>query len=69
MRPIEFHMVYLADCPETIPTLARWFYEEWGHLVPERTLKRNEEQLRQRLNRNKIPLALVAFSGKQPFGL
>lgn len=68
MRFVDFHIVYLADCPETIPTLARWFYEQWGHLVPERTIKQNEGQLWQRINRNKIPLTLVAFSGEQPVG-
>ena len=61
-------MKYLADRPEFTSLLASWFYEEWGRRNPENSLEKVEKRLRQRLNRDKVPLALVAFQGSEPVG-
>ncbi len=61
-------IAYLADYPEWVPTLAGWFYEEWGHQNPGSSLARTEARLRERLSRDRLPLALVAFDGPDPVG-
>lgn len=59
---------YLADHKEVIPTLARWFYEEWAYLHPERTYADVEHLITERAQTNKIPIALVAFEGNELLG-
>ncbi len=52
--------VYLADHPEAIPIVAKWYYEQWGrqHEVP--SLEKSEEMLTAYLNRERIPLMILA---------
>jgi predicted N-acetyltransferase YhbS len=59
---------YLADCPELMPLLASWFYEEWGRRDPENSPEKVEKRLRQHLNRDQVPLTLVAFRGSELMG-
>jgi GNAT superfamily N-acetyltransferase len=62
------NIAYLADHKEVIPILARWFYEEWTYLYPDRTLTDVERLIGERANANKIPVALVAFDGQELLG-
>ena len=48
----------LANYPEAIPTLARWFNEEWPY--ENRSLDARETQLRENLNRDRSPITWVA---------
>lgn len=59
---------YLADHEEVIPALARWFYEEWAYLHPDRTLEDVRRALEERTTRGRIPVALVAIEGKELLG-
>lgn len=59
---------YLADHKEVIPTLAQWFYQEWAYLHPARTLGDVQRLLEERTNKEKIPVALVAFEGDELLG-
>jgi len=59
---------YLANHKEVIPTLARWFYEEWAYLHPERTYTDVERLISERAQTDKIPIALVAFDGEELLG-
>lgn len=59
---------YLANHKEVIPTLARWFYEEWAYLHPERTYADVERLISERAQMGKIPVALVAFDGEELLG-
>jgi len=61
-------IAYLADHKEVIPTLARWFYQEWAYLHPDRTPEDVERLIGERTNTTKIPVALVAFEGGEPLG-
>lgn len=61
-------IAYLADHPHVIPTLAAWFYEEWAYLHPGRTQAYVEQTIAERVNKDKVPLALVAFEGSEPIG-
>ncbi len=58
----------LAHHPDAIPTLAHWFYEEWSHLYPGRTLQNFADSMAERVNTDRIPLALVAFEGQELIG-
>lgn len=58
--------IYLADRPSLVPQLARWFYKEWGQNNPHLSLETVEGKLRDRLNREKIPLVLVLLRDDLP---
>lgn len=62
-------IAYLADHKEVIPILARWFYQEWTYLHPDRTLQDVERLIGERTNTTKIPLSLVAFEGGELLGM
>lgn len=59
---------YLADHKDVIPILARWFYEEWAYLHPDRTLEDVERLIAERANKTRIPVALAAFDGDELLG-
>jgi predicted N-acetyltransferase YhbS len=59
---------YLADHQEVLPILAAWIYNEWSYLYPGATLQDFEGLLRERINREKLPLTLVAFEAGEPIG-
>ncbi len=58
----------LADHPGFVPVIARWLFDEFGYLIPGKTLPCVEESLRARMNRDRIPLCLVALRGVAPVG-
>lgn len=59
---------YLADRPEAIPLIAEWYYEQWGHQHKVTSLKKSEEMLSDYLNRDKIPLLILATQGDEILG-
>jgi GNAT superfamily N-acetyltransferase len=63
------HLILLAENPELVPILARWHFEEWGHLTPDRPFEQWVERMQGRANRDQIPLTVVAFEGEEPVGL
>ncbi|HVF70162.1 MAG TPA: GNAT family N-acetyltransferase [Chthoniobacterales bacterium] len=52
---------YLADHLEALPVLARWQHEEWGGLRPGDTLEARTARLGAQVNRDRIPLTVVAL--------
>ena len=52
---------FLADKQEAIPGIARWYFDEWGHLHDGETLARSKERMREYLNRDRIPFILLAI--------
>lgn len=46
---------YLADCPEAIPTLASWVFEQWGQQYKMESVGVQLELFANRTNRDKIP--------------
>ena len=60
---------YLADHPEYIPALAAWFYEQWGwFLPPESSAQTIATKFRTHLNRDALPIALIALDGDELLG-
>ena len=51
-----------------MPILAAWIYDEWSSLYPEMTLQDVVRFLRERANKEKLPLTLVAFEAGEPVG-
>jgi predicted N-acetyltransferase YhbS len=60
---------YLADHKDVIPTLARWTYEEWSYLWPERTLSDIERLISEKSNKEHIPISLVAVEKGKVVGM
>jgi len=54
---------YLGDNEALIPTLARWHYEEWRHLNPDKTIEQYIARLYSHVGRKRIPTTFVALSG------
>jgi predicted N-acetyltransferase YhbS len=59
---------YLADRPEFVPTVARWYHSEWGHLRPGSTLENRAARVVQSCGHREIPTTFVAVAGDQALG-
>ena len=59
---------YLADEPETLDTLVQWQHREWGHVRGGETLDQRRARLACSLNRDRIPLTVVALEGGEVLG-
>lgn len=57
----------LADIPEAIPTMAKWFYDEW-HSFDGRSIDQITAQLSENLNRHSIPITFVAHQNHEILG-
>ena len=58
----------LADYPETIPTLARWFRAQWPEYYAERNPAEIAQDFYEDTNRDSLPVRLVAFAGGELAG-
>lgn len=54
-------IAFLADHPETIPTLSEWFRAQWPVYFAERTLAEITGDFRTEAQRHGLPVRLVAF--------
>ena len=60
----------LGDVPDVIPTLARWYKSEWTAWFADMASEEIEADFRLLLQRNQLPLGLVAFNTTgQPIGV
>lgn len=59
---------YLKNYPHLVPEISEYFYKEWGYLCPDRDLQGFEHSIRERLNVDHIPLALVATGNSIFYG-
>ena len=64
--PLQF--AFLADRTDAIPIISRWYYDEWGHLLPDDSIARTRARLEGYLNRDEIPFILVAAEGGEIVG-
>lgn len=58
----------LSTHKEVIPMIAKWFYQEWSYLYPNRTLSDIEQAIGGKRIKNKILTTLVAFEGETLLG-
>lgn len=68
-EPATLAILNLADRPEDVPCIARWFFEQWGHQVPGNSIERTMDRVRGKLNRGHAPLFLVAVVADQVQGV
>jgi GNAT superfamily N-acetyltransferase len=62
-------IAYLADHPDFVQPLAAWLLEHWRPWTPEHTLESRSAKLRAHLNRDTLPIALIALSGPELLGV
>ena len=58
----------IADHSDLVETIARWHWDEWGHVDPGGSLASWTAGLRRRTNRARIPTTYVALAGGEPLG-
>ena len=56
--PLEF--VFLADRVDAIPTVSKWYFDEWGHLSEGDSIERTRDRMQGYMNRDEIPFTLLA---------
>jgi GNAT superfamily N-acetyltransferase len=61
-------ITYLADYPQYRSTLAGWIFDEWGWEMPGSTFESIQAEFSLHLNRDRIPLTLLALVEGQPAG-
>ena len=59
----------LADRPEAIPMLARWYFDQWGERSPDSTVATTCAYLETYLNRTAIPLLVLAVDHDEILGV
>ena len=52
----------LAEHPSAIPTIARWYFDEWGHIDPTNSYEKTCERIQSKLNTDILPLHLIALN-------
>jgi GNAT superfamily N-acetyltransferase len=61
--------VFLADRPDAIPTIARWYFAQWGYRVPGSSVDRVRNRIENALNRDKPPLLVLTIEGDEILGV
>jgi GNAT superfamily N-acetyltransferase len=61
-------LVYLADRPEALALVARWYHDEWGYLIEGETQERTNERVGEYLNCGEMPFILLAVDGPEVLG-
>lgn len=59
---------FLADRIEAIPVVAKWYFEEWGHLVPECSLETFLAAISKGTNRDQPPVVILAVEDEKVIG-
>ena len=59
---------FLADYPATIPTLVRWFRNQWPDYFANKSQARMEQDFLSEASRDRIPSRLIAFESDKLVG-
>ena len=59
---------FLADYPDTIPTLAKWFRDQWSDYYADWSQAEMEQDFLEDASRNRLPSRLVAFESNELVG-
>lgn len=62
------NITYLAQHKSFIPTIAKWYFDEWSYINPDRTLKDVESLITERTTTDSTQPSLVAQQGDRPLG-
>jgi GNAT superfamily N-acetyltransferase len=59
---------FLTDCPSALPTIAKWYFEQWGHTVPGDSLEGAITRMQGYLNLGQLPLIVTAIDDGEVIG-
>jgi RimJ/RimL family protein N-acetyltransferase len=68
---IEQNMItiaFLADYPDTIPTLAKWFRVQWPDYYADWSQAELEQDFLEDASRDRLPIRLIAFESNELVG-
>jgi GNAT superfamily N-acetyltransferase len=65
---MSLEFIYLAERPEALLTVASWYFDEWGHFHPGRTIDDTRERLKGTLNIDQIPFILLGLKDEKVVG-
>lgn len=52
----------LAEHPEEIPKITKWYFDEWSHTAPDITFEMVQEKVTEKsINQTRIPMSFVAY--------
>ncbi len=57
---MRLSFAYLADRPEAVPQICRWWFDEWGSLRPGDSVEDLTSRVRGLLSRDGLPIQIVA---------
>ncbi len=60
---------FLADRPEFIPLISNWYYSQWGQFMRDQTEQKIHDRISGMLNRDKIPVHILALEGDELLGV
>lgn len=64
----ELDLVLLSDRPDAASTVADWYLDEWGKRLPGLTAERIRAKIQGSLNRDRVPLIILAVQGNEVVG-
>ena len=59
---------FLADDPDTIPTLVKWFRAQWSEYHAAMSDEEMEQDFLEDASRDRLPIRLIAFEANEPVG-
>ena len=59
---------FLADYPDTVPTLAKWFRDQWPDYYADMSQEQLEQDFLEDASRDRLPIRLVAFESNELVG-
>lgn len=62
MSRVDIRIEYLADCAWHLPAVAAWQQAQFGYLNPSVTLEQRTEKLHLSMQKDQLPMMLVALS-------
>jgi len=65
---MAYDIHFLVDYPQHVSAVARWIFEEWQDSIAERSVEEVQKRVQDCLNRDRLPLALVALEEGEPVG-
>jgi GNAT superfamily N-acetyltransferase len=61
-------IVWIGECPQTVPTLARWHVDAFGEMIDEWLFEEASFELRTHVAKRAVPTTLVALEAGQALG-
>lgn len=49
--------------------MAGWYFEEWGHKIPDNSIQKTIERISGKLNRDRVPLHILAIENEKVLGV